>query len=278
MIVAVSICAAITGCGKTDEEVSNGTEQPSYNEAMGIIDSEVVTPHNVIAPEALDIEPTQEILEADIDSRKIQLGNKVYTLPVTLQTLLDDGAIITNDANPINEVCDAWKTTVWSYNRIVQFSIDQIQYDLVFYNRSNEKKQVKDCLLTDTDVSSSDSVKNLVIYPKGIRIGSSIAELKSAWGEPTIDDLNKYFYYDEYSYLDEKGETQHTNKYSYSISVDLEKQTITDIVYEMDYDYYTGNVENLVDDTEQAETSAEESEPEAPVADEESIETSTIEE
>ena len=37
LILAVSMTAAMTSCGPK-EEISNGTEQPSYNEAMGIDD------------------------------------------------------------------------------------------------------------------------------------------------------------------------------------------------------------------------------------------------
>ncbi|WP_156036751.1 hypothetical protein [Ruminococcus sp. HUN007] len=280
LIMAASMTATMTSCGKTGEEVSNGTEQSSYNEAMGIIDSEVtgavVTPHDVIAPEALDIEPTQEILDADIDSCKIQLGNKVYTLPVTLQTLLDDGATITNGVNPINDVVDAANNALGSHRGItVAFSVDSMLYEGSFWNYFEEKKQAKDCFLCDT---SSSNLTNRVIYAKGIRIGSSIDELKSAWGEPTIDDLNEYYYYDEYSYLDDGKYDATGQKYSYKILIDLEKQTITDIVYYMDYDYYNGNVENLVDDNESSETSAEKSESESPKADEESTETSATDE
>ena len=278
LILAASMTMAMTSCGKTGEEVSNGVEQSSYNDAVGIIDPEVtaavVTPHEVIAPEALDIEPTQEILDADIDSCKIQLGNKVYTLPVTLQTLLDDGATITNGVNPINDVVDAANNGGHS-GITVAFSVDSMLYEGTFWNYFEEKKQAKDCFLCDT---SSRNLTNRVIYAKGIRIGSSIDELKSAWGEPTKDDLNEYYYYDEYRYLYDGEHGTTGQKYSYKILIDLEKQTITDIVYYMDYDYYNGNVEILVDDNESSEASAEKSELESPKADEESIETSATDE
>ncbi len=275
LILAASMTMAMTSCGKTGEEVSNGVEQSSYNEAVGIIAPEVtaavVTPHEVIAPEALDIEPTQEILEADIDSRKIQLGNKVYTLPITLQTLLDDGATITNDVNPINDAVDASNIALGRfYTADVELSLDNVGYKFHPTNYLEKKVQLKDCIIDNTE-SRNDEIINNVIYPKGIRIGSSIDELKSAWGEPTTDDLNSYTYSERYSYLDDGKYDATANKYYYIIRIDLEKQTITDIVYNMDYNYYTGNVEYLVDD-------AEESEAEAPAADEESTETSATDE
>ena len=285
MIIAMGICAAFTGCGKTDDEVSNGTEQPSYNEAMGIIDSEVtgavVTPHDVIAPEAFDIEPTQEILEADMDSFKVQLGNKVYTLPVTLQTILDDGATITNDVNPINEVVYP------GFGGYVELTIDNVPYALRFENEFENDKQLKDCILDDIFENDGETKQKNVILPKGIREGTSVADLKAKWGEPNGGSLDQLSYMQKYKHPHKiVGEyTGEGIKYWYIFNIDIEKQIITTISVSVgDDDYYrhfideVGDIANLVDVTESSETSAKESESEAPTAEEESIETSTAEE
>ncbi|MBR3025742.1 MAG: hypothetical protein IKH71_14980, partial [Oscillospiraceae bacterium] len=99
LILAVSMTAAMTSCGPK-EEISNGTEQPSYNEAMGIDDKTEEKEEEVV------IEPTQEILDAELADNKVQLGTHVYQFPIPLQKLLDDGAVITNDADPVNDVLE----------------------------------------------------------------------------------------------------------------------------------------------------------------------------
>ena len=65
LILAASMTMAMTSCGKTGEEVSNGTEQSSYNEAIGI-DEAVTEAETEAEVEEVVIEPTQEILAADI--------------------------------------------------------------------------------------------------------------------------------------------------------------------------------------------------------------------
>ena len=231
LIMAASMTATITSCGKSGEEVSskpaqevsNGTEQSSYNDAMGI--EETITETEAITEAEVEeeavIEPIQEILDADIDSCKVQLGNKVYTLPVTLQTLLDDGATIVNDVNPFNDVLDSLQ------GDYVEFVKDDQKYYVCFFNLSSNKKQIKDCFMADTSPYQVDTkINNNIIYSKGIKVGSTVEELKAAWGEPTEDDLNELNYNDKYF-----------------VSIDLEKQLITDIYYRIDPDFRAGYTE-----------------------------------
>ena len=227
LILAASMTATMTSCGKTGEEVSNGTEQPSYNEAMGIdeavteAETEVETEAVTEAEEEVVIEPTQEILDADIDSCKLQLGNKVYTLPVALQTLLDDGATIVNDVNPINDVIGGIE------GDYIEFILDNQEYYVCFWNLSIDKKQIKDCFMVDTFPYQEEKIiNNNIIYPKGIKVGSTVEELKAAWGEPTKDDLNELNYIDKYT-----------------VSIDIEKQLITDIDYRVDPEFSAGYIE-----------------------------------
>lgn len=232
LIMAASMTATITSCGKSGEEVSskpaqevsNGTEQSSYNEAMGI-DEALTEAETEAEVEEVVIEPTQEILDADIDSCKLQLGNKVYTLPVTLQTLLDDGATIVNDVNPINDVISGME------GDYVEFIINNQEYYVCFWNLTIDKKQIKDCFMVDTFPYQEEKIiNNNIIYPKGIKVGSTVEELKAAWGEPTKDDLNELNYIDKYT-----------------VSIDLEKQLITDIHYCVDSEFSAGYIETNYD-------------------------------
>ncbi|MBQ5988809.1 MAG: hypothetical protein IJL67_04890 [Oscillospiraceae bacterium] len=236
LILAASMTMAMTSCGKTGEEVSNGTEQSSYNEAIGI-DEAVTEAETEAEVEEVVIEPTQEILAADIDSWKIQIGNKVYTLPVTLQTLLDDGAVILDNTNPISDVIGAH-----SGDGVI-FSMDDKEYDLYFENYSEDRKQIKDCYAYLTYINKSENF----IFPKGIRVGVTVADLKNAWGEPTEDNLDELRYIEYYKRV---GESTTHQKYRYDVEIDLEQQTITGISFHSDLDYAMGDVANFVDVTE----------------------------
>ena len=191
LILAASMTMAMTSCGKTGEEVSNGVEQSSYNDAVGIIAPEVtaavVTPHEVIAPEALDIEPTQEILDASPDSKKIQLGNHVFTLPVKLDDILNSGAVVTNDVDIINCILEGWGS------EYVEFKIDGCNYSLPFKNADFSEQQLKAQLKDGSNFYyNSEDGNGIIILPKGISVGSTVDELKAAWGKPTTDNINEY--------------------------------------------------------------------------------------
>ena len=251
LIMAASMTIAMTSCGTADEEVSNGTEQPSYNEAMGI--DEAVTE----AKEEIVIEPAKEILDAELADNKIQLGNKVYKLPVTLQTLLDDGAVILDNTSPVNDIVQTRQS--------VELSIDDIKYQLYFSNENEEATQIKDCFAEEAGFDSA--IPYNVIFAKGIKIGSTIDELKAAWGEPTENNLNslRYIDYDKHKYIKD-GYDMLIESYQYTVSLDLENNVVTDIDFIMNYDFYSGKY-NIIDINESTETSAEES-----------IETSAIDE
>lgn len=238
LIMAASMTIAMTSCGKTDEEVSSGTEQPSYNEAMGI-DGAVTEAEKAI------IEPVKEILDSDLSSNKIQLGNHVFTLPVKLEDILNSGATVTNDSDPVNDIIK----DLGSY--CVEFNLDGFNYLLPFKNTNFKGStyypvQLKDCF-NFSDISDDN---NNVIFPKGIRTGSTVDEMKTYWGEPTTDNL------DECAYA--------LDGISYYVSIDFEKKIITKIKYNMSYDEYTQAIINAT------ESKAEHNE--------ESIETSTTEE
>jgi|GEM_PF-6079228 len=198
LILAGTMTAAMTSCGPK-EDIPNGTEQPSYNEAMGIDDK-------TEEKEEVVIEPTQEILDAELSESKVQLGNKVYTMPLTLQKLLDDGAVITNGADPISDVIGKWES------KDVDLQIDGAVYTIGFSIIGDQIKiQLKDGA---TDYYYKNTNTN-TIYAKGIRVGSTIDELKKAWGEPSQNNADEIYYYDA------------DFTYDYGIGLDLKNQTIT---------------------------------------------------
>ena len=219
LILAVSMTAAMTSCGPK-EEISNGTEQPSYNEAMGIDDKTEEKEEEVV------IEPTQEILDAELADNKVQLGTHVYQFPIPLQKLLDDGAVITNDADPVNDVLEQYPNG--SEAKCVEFSIDEKKYNLYFTPPlgldSGSRVQLKDCFADDPDYDFSKTDHD-IIYAKGIRVGSTVDELKRAWGEPTEDNLDKLVYTLPVEFNEYKAECR------YEINIDLESQTINTIIH-----------------------------------------------
>ncbi len=192
LILAVSMTVAMTSCGPKEEASSPETpalqsSEEQYNEVVTEAEEEVV------------IEPTQEILDAELTDKKVQLGTHVYQFPITLQKLLDDGAVITNDVDPDNdEMIDGLKD--------VEFIIDEKKYTLWFQSLNQERLQLKDCVAIDAAKYSPYSVngipssyydenlKNNIIYAKGIRIGSTVEELKNAWGEPKEDGIENIRY------------------------------------------------------------------------------------
>ena len=218
LILAVSMTAAMTSCGPK-EEISNGTEQPSYNEAMGIDDKTEEKEEEVV------IEPTQEILDAELADNKVQLGTHVYQFPIPLQKLLDDGAVITNDADPVNDVLE--KRESGGNLKDVEFIIDEKKYTLTFstpVDFAPGRIQLKDCFANDPDYDFS-KIDRDIIYAKGIKVGSTVDELKRAWGEPTEDNLDKLVYTLPVEFNEYKAECR------YEINIDLESQTINTIIH-----------------------------------------------
>lgn len=205
IIMAIGICVSMTGCGST----SNGAaDAPSAKEGK-----------------VKELKATDEILEADIYSQKVQLGNQVVTFPVTLDELISIGAEVENDINPINYILEP------GYSNTAELNIDGWTYILWFHNytdkmegQERQRLQFKDCISDCTyayKLISSDSFDTYmecndnIIFPKGVKSGMSVDELKSAWGEPDSEDLDELIY--------KKSDM------NYCIKIDLEKQVISTI-------------------------------------------------
>ena len=218
LIIAASLTTVMTSCGPKEE--ANSTETPAlqsseaqYNETVTEAEEEVV------------IEPTQEILDADIDSCKIQLGNKVYTLPVKLQTLLEDGATITNDVNPESDILEPGLYS----GRYVRFIMDGKEYGITFKMPGENKNKLllKDGVATSIRPGISDDTVYCinVIFPKGIKIGSSIDEVKAILGTPTEENLDCIVY-------ELLKENDKNSGYRLEVYLDLETKNVKAINYD----------------------------------------------
>lgn len=207
--IILVLCLSMAGCGATNKETSETLKSGKT--------------------EVKELKATDEILNADIYSQKLQLGNSVVTFPVLLSDLLDLGAEITNDVNPETEIIEP------RYSKGVELNIDDWIYTFSFRNNTGfgdsteESKRLllKDCICdysyficTDGGTSSTKFNKD-IIYPKGVRPGMSVSDLKAAWGEPTETDINKYMYYSGHS--------------AFEIIIDLEKEIISEEIY---YQYH----------------------------------------
>ena len=149
----------------------------------------------------------------------------MYQFPIPLQKLLDDGAVITNDADPVNDVLE--KRESGGNLKDVEFIIDEKKYTLTFstpVDFAPGRIQLKDCFANDPDYDFS-KIDRDIIYAKGIKVGSTVDELKRAWGEPTEDNLDKLVYTLPVEFNEYKAECR------YEINIDLESQTINTIIH-----------------------------------------------
>ncbi len=193
IIVAIGICVSMTGCGST----SNGAA-----DALSSKEGKVK-----------ELKATDEILEADIYSQKIQFGNTVLTLPITLEEVIASGAVVTDtEVKPTDIIYD-------SYYHGINLDIDGWSYRLSFIKKAElVDGSVPNILLKECTMDFLPEFEQEVIMPKGIKLGMSLSELKNAWGEPTNYSES---YPDSYVYK----KNQNTDNYI-SFKIDLETETI----------------------------------------------------
>ncbi len=218
-MIAVMIAASMTGCNHNDKPKDKKTNNSIASDTSNT--------------KVKESKPTQEILDADNDSLKVQIADTVFTLPLTLEQLLNAGAVLEeDDINPINEIVDP------GYGYTLNLSLNNKKICLTFrnYQFDNDDKykriQLKDCILYETycfDGVTDDFVYNndAMIFPKGIKNGSSIEDVKKIWGEPNSEEIDSMSYKTDNAY--------------YTMAIDIEHQTVKDIAmyildnYMLDY-------------------------------------------
>lgn len=166
-LAALLMTATITGCGPTKEENGNTT---------GTNNAETGEEHKEI-----EIVPTQEILEADISSCKVQIGNDlIVELPITLEKLMSMGATVPDDVDPENDIVDSGLHG----SKNVTLNISGNLYSFIFYNNTDKNIKLKDCVCIGVwDKIERNNYTAQCVLPGGIRVGSTREEVKDVYGE-----------------------------------------------------------------------------------------------
>ena len=197
IIVAIGICVSMTGCGST----SNGAA-----DALSSKEGKVK-----------ELKATDEILEADIYSQKIQFGNTVLTLPITLEEVIARGDVVNH-----KEVKPTDMINTSAYYTGIELNFDGWNYRLSFIRKAEPVDgSVPNIPLKECTMDALQDFEQEVIMPKGIKIGMSLSELKNAWGEPTNYSES---YPDSYIYK----KNQNSDNYIL-FKINLETETIDSI-------------------------------------------------
>ncbi len=277
LITAVCICGCITGCGNTDNENEIVTRQ------SGKITSDKTESQNETEVEKSGNEDSQnndssadnesnpaskiadDVLNADMYSEVYQVGEKVIKLPMTAKELFEmDGVELAEDSEyGISQGDDP--STVIVESSIYDVIIDDVKTSF-FFTKTKDEKQ----LLSDCNVISLADIK-AVLFPKGVKIGMPIEDVRKLWGEPDIEDVETLFYIEDMvtdTYIEPKGNNDmlsssntsykkdledgvysSTGNY-YEVKIDLKTKTVSNICINSEYlnweKHYIGELENLL--------------------------------
>ena len=230
----------------TWEDTEAATEAPT--EAKTEAATEAVTEATTVAvTEAATEAPTEATTEAtdasvtpapsststvaglsdDIYSEQIAINGTVYHLPFDYSNISNDYtfdmADYGHDDNYTLNPQDKVTSTIDLKNPNMDKDVD---FYVGFMNTSNEPKKIKETSIwaVDFDITWADSTDYPeVVLPKGITWGSTLAEVKAAYGEPTDDPYYaESLGYWEYTYEDDD--------YDYSLSLIIyEDKGVTEI-------------------------------------------------
>jgi hypothetical protein len=180
---------ALTACGKTETEPRE-FETPARRE--GAISVPVTERQDVpeSAPEANKrIEPSQEILAAELFDPLIQVGNTVLSLPADYGDLITAGAVNVDDKYIETYLMDAGM-----HVNGVEFQIMGTKIKADMHNNTTDRIQLHDCVIGNLYSSGGGEL----FYPGGVHVGLGMTELVSAWGEPLEESGWGLFSSDEY--------------------------------------------------------------------------------
>ena len=191
-VLAACICTIFVSCSKNEQSVNDQLSVKTDSKASEPKKSSIKRNKE---PDEFGIIVSDKIFEADIFSKKLQLGNSVFTFPkIPVSELLA--------ANASFDRIDPEKLIVKSGDsRNSDIIIDGKTYSFRFVNYTDEDQLIKDCVAECTQnwiIDDYDLRKGQdYICPKGIRIGSTLDELLSAYGDPTYKDENIYYYIED---------------------------------------------------------------------------------
>ena len=290
LLTAVCICGCATGCGSSDNEndivvlpnkITNDKTE-SQNETLEIENSEnEENPESQNDDNTIEIDESDselkiadEVMNADMYSTVFQVGGKVIKLPMTAKELFEmDGVELAENhelGNSISQGEDP--ATIIAEPNIYKVSIDGVETDLFFNVTTKDEKQ----LLSDCNVMLFFDTEN-VVFPKGVREGMSIEEIRRLWGEPDVEEVDKLVYlrdmvtdtyvvpqkleknaltgtYDfsdvpldkPYSYF--KDGAYSSSGYYYQVNIDLKTKTASKITFNNEYLNLAGSYVGALED------------------------------
>lgn len=245
-IMAGIICIGMAGCGdKPPKDINDWTNEDWENAANQLEENYDGGKKNDKKDDKKDEKPakvkvSKEILKADKYSGMLQLGkNTVIQCPVTLDELIDAGAVF--EENPNTTIIEPDRTS--SCN----FQLDGFEYYVSFWNDTKERQLVKDCICIGVPGSAFGRD---IVFPGGVKVGMSGDDLIKAWGEPDYKDIDVYGYYDGYCLRNEDGSKPFSSTgNSYVVNINLETKAVSAITYETNKE--TGEmIENSRDDSD----------------------------
>ncbi len=220
--LAICMCFSMTACGssgeKTEADIERELEtinEDNWEEKLIELDESMKAEkeeENNAGGEVTEIIPTDEILSADIYSSKFQINNTVITFPATAAQLQEAGAIFRKD--PETTVIQAGK------HDSMDITVNGEKAAGLFYNKTEEAQLLKDCIIL------APPFREKIFLPKGITVGTSVDELISKWGEPTINNIDHYEYIDDYIGEYHNNLPKSASGNYYNIFIDLETNSV----------------------------------------------------
>ncbi len=133
-----------------------------------------------------------DIKEEDLFSisNVVQIGDRVVSLPGAYADLTEAGAKNITEDKSEGYLLDAWSAAS------VDMSVEDTQFEAIVINMTDERAALKTGNVKNILTSGPD-----IVFPGGIRVGSTLQELEETWGEPTrehsIADVLRYRYEQE---------------------------------------------------------------------------------
>ena len=197
--MAFAVCLSMAGCGSSgtkteadiERELETLNEENLEERLMALDGAEKTEQESTAAPEQAEIVPTDEIIAEKIFSDKIQIGSKVYTFPVTVSELLENGELKLNGSNPDGLVRAGESEYIKIKGTGVEFGINAT-------NNTNDMTELKNCTIHPGANAISTGKSKNIFYSGGLRRGMPYTEFIELFGEPDYIEKN----YDIYRYYD----------------------------------------------------------------------------
>ena len=228
LIMIISMAITITGCGgnNNQEKTENTSKISTENKKIVNDDGEEFI---IDTTKKGEIKKDAESLNSDV----VVLLGKEYTFPIKMSELFDNGWRLNNGYEYQTEFDANTTTDLLSYYLVDDESGKEITLGKIT-NNSSEKKDIKDCWLTDFEVdqNSIDVAEDDFIIPGGITFKSLAADVLSVYGNPNnTDEFTGYSYSQSKSLIYSK---QKSSGISYTFSFYDDDNTLYTIQVEME--------------------------------------------